>query len=95
MRGSNVIDRLYARDLPVPFLSLLIDDCIASGRDYHDGGARYNTSYIQGVGLGTVTDALSAIRHHVYRREGPGHGASCSGRWAPISAAPRRRASCC
>jgi pyruvate formate-lyase/glycerol dehydratase family glycyl radical enzyme len=66
VRGSNVIDRLYARDLPVPFLSLLIDDCIPSGRDYHDGGARYNTSYIQGVGLGTITDALSAIRHHVY-----------------------------
>jgi pyruvate formate-lyase/glycerol dehydratase family glycyl radical enzyme len=66
VRGSNVIDRLYARDLPVPFLSLLIDDCIASGRDYHDGGARYNTSYIQGVGLGTISDALSAIRHHVY-----------------------------
>ncbi len=66
VRGSNVIDRLYARDLPVPFLSLFIDDCIARGRDYHDGGARYNTSYIQGVGLGTISDALSAIRHHVY-----------------------------
>ncbi len=66
VRGSNVIDRLYARDLPVPFLSLLIDDCIAKGRDYHDGGARYNTSYIQGVGLGTISDALSALRHHVY-----------------------------
>ena len=66
VRGSNVIDRLYARDLPVPFLSLLIDDCIANGRDYHDGGARYNTSYIQGVGLGTITDALSAIRRHVF-----------------------------
>ena len=70
VRGSNVIDRLYARDLPVPFLSLLIDDCIASGRDYHDGGARYNTSYIQGVGLGTATDALSAIRCHVYEGKG-------------------------
>ncbi len=66
VRGSNVIDRLYARDLPVPFLSLLIDDCIARGRDYHDGGARYNTSYIQGVGLGTITDALSALNHHVF-----------------------------
>jgi len=66
VRGSNIIDRLYAGDLPVPFLSLLIDDCIARGRDYHDGGARYNTSYIQGVGLGTISDALSALRHHVY-----------------------------
>ncbi len=66
VRGSNVIDRLYAQYLPVPFLSLIIDDCIARGRDYHDGGARYNTSYIQGVGLGTISDALSALRHHVY-----------------------------
>ncbi len=66
VRGSNIIDRLYARDLPVPFLSLLIDDCIANGRDYHDGGARYNTSYIQGVGLGTISDCLSAIKHHVF-----------------------------
>jgi pyruvate formate-lyase/glycerol dehydratase family glycyl radical enzyme len=69
VRGNNVIDRLYARYLPVPFLSLLIDDCIANGRDYHDGGARYNTAYIQGVGLGSISDCLSAIRHHVYERK--------------------------
>ena len=41
--------------MPSPFLSILIDDCILKGKDYHDGGARYNTSYIQGVGLGTIT----------------------------------------
>ena len=66
IRGNQVIERLYALYLPAPFLSLLIDDCIANGRDYHAGGARYNTSYIQGVGLGTITDALSAIKTHVY-----------------------------
>ena len=66
MRGNNVVERLYATLLPAPFLSLLIDDCVARGRDYHDGGARYNTSYIQGVGLGTMTDALTAIRYHVF-----------------------------
>ncbi|HEX2907537.1 MAG TPA: pyruvate formate lyase family protein, partial [Phototrophicaceae bacterium] len=66
IRGNNVIERLYAEYLPAPFLSLLIDDCIAKGRDYHDGGARYNTSYIQGVGLGTITDAMVAIKHHVF-----------------------------
>ena len=66
IRGNQVIERLYAAYLPVPFLSLLIDDCIAAGRDYHDGGARYNTTYIQGVGLGTMADALSAIQHHVF-----------------------------
>ena len=69
IRGNNVIERLYARHMPAPFLSLLIDDCIATGKDYHDGGARYNTSYIQGVGLGTITDAMAAVKYHVYDRE--------------------------
>lgn len=66
MRGSAVIERIYAQEMPVPFLSLLIDDCITRGTDYNAGGARYNSSYIQGVGLGTVTDCLSAVRHHVF-----------------------------
>jgi formate C-acetyltransferase len=66
VKGSNVIERLYARHMPAPFLSLLVDDCIATGRDYHDGGPRYNSSYIQIVAPGTCTDSLSAIRHHVF-----------------------------
>jgi len=69
VRGNNLIERLYARYMPAPFLSLLIDDCITNGKDYHDGGARYNTSYIQGVGLGSITDELSAIQHHVYEQK--------------------------
>ncbi len=64
--GNNVIERLWATRIPTPFLSLLIDDCIAAGVDYHDGGARYNTSYIQGVGLGTLTDCATAIKYHVF-----------------------------
>jgi len=66
VRGNNVIERLFAGFMPCPFLSILIDDCIASGKDYHDGGARYNTTYIQGVGLGSITDALAAIKYHVF-----------------------------
>lgn len=66
IKGNNVIERLYAEHLPVPFLSLLIDDCISKGKDYNDGGARYNTSYIQGVGLGTTTDSLAAIKYNVF-----------------------------
>jgi formate C-acetyltransferase len=69
VRGNNLIERLYARYMPAPFLSLLIDDCISHGKDYHDGGARYNTSYVQGVGLGSITDELSAIQHHVYEQK--------------------------
>jgi formate C-acetyltransferase len=66
IRGNNVIERIYAEYLPAPFLSLLISDCIATGKDYHDGGARYNNSYIQGVGLGTVTDCLTSLRYNVF-----------------------------
>ncbi len=66
VRGNNVIERLYAKYMPAPFLSLLTDDCIARGQDYHAGGARYNTTYIQGVGVGTITDELSAIKKHVF-----------------------------
>ncbi len=69
VRGNNVIERLYASHMPAPFLSLLIDDCITTGKDYHDGGARYNTTYVQGVGVGTMTDALSAIKYHVYEQQ--------------------------
>ena len=49
IRGSNIIEALYAKYMPVPFLSILTNDCIASGKDYNAGGARYNTSVIQGV----------------------------------------------
>jgi pyruvate formate-lyase/glycerol dehydratase family glycyl radical enzyme len=66
IRGNNVIERLFARYMPAPFLSLLIDDCISKGKDYHDGGARYNTSYIQGVGTGTMADAIASIKYHVF-----------------------------
>ncbi len=68
IRGNNVIEKTFALHLPVPFLSLLLDDCIASGRDYNAGGARYNTTYIQGVGLGSVTDILTSIRFNIYDR---------------------------
>ncbi|MGQ9589147.1 MAG: trans-4-hydroxy-L-proline dehydratase [Planctomycetota bacterium] len=68
IRGNQVVERLYAEHMPAPFLSTVIDDCIAKGKDYNAGGARYNTSYVQGVGLGTVTDSLAAIKHHVFER---------------------------
>ncbi|RPJ54703.1 MAG: formate C-acetyltransferase/glycerol dehydratase family glycyl radical enzyme, partial [Dehalococcoidia bacterium] len=69
IRGNNVIEQIFARYMPAPFLSLLIDDCIAKGKDYHSGGARYNTSYIQGVGLGTITDSLNAIKVNVFDKK--------------------------
>ena len=67
--GNNIIERIYAEYMPVPFLSLLIDDCIKKGKDYHNGGARYNTSYIQGVGLGIATDALTSLKYNVFDKK--------------------------
>ena len=66
IKGNLIIEKLYAEQMPVPFLSLIIDDCIANAKDYNAGGARYNTSYVQGVGLGSITDSLTAIKYHVF-----------------------------
>ncbi len=66
MRVSNYIDRMFAKYAPAPFLSVVIEDCITKGKDYYDGGPRYNTSYIQCCGLGTVTDSLAALKKHVF-----------------------------
>ena len=66
IRGNNVIEKTFSNWLPVPFLSLLVEDCIKNAKDYNDGGARYNTSYIQGVGLGSITDMLTSIRYNIY-----------------------------
>jgi formate C-acetyltransferase len=69
IRGNNVISKTFENYLPVPFLSLLVEDCISNGKDYNCGGARYNTTYIQGVGLGSVTDILTSIRFNIYERK--------------------------
>lgn len=66
IKGNNIIGRIFADHIPAPFLSLIIDDCIAKGTDYNAGGARYNTTYIQGVGLGSITDSLTSLRYHVF-----------------------------
>jgi pyruvate-formate lyase len=66
IRVSNYIDRMFAKYAPAPLLSVVIDDCIEKGRDYYDGGPRYNTSYIQCTGLGTLTDSLTSLKKHVF-----------------------------
>jgi len=69
IKGNNIIEKLWAEHLPAPCLSILIDDCIKNGRDYNSGGARYNSSYIQGVGMGSITDSLTALRYHVFDKK--------------------------
>jgi formate C-acetyltransferase len=69
IRINNYIERMFAKYAPAPFLSVVIADCIAKGKDYYDGGPRYNTNYIQCCGIGTVTDSLSAIKKHVFENQ--------------------------
>jgi formate C-acetyltransferase len=66
---NNYIERMYAIYAPAPFLSVVIRDCIARGRDYYDAGPRYNTNYIQCCGIGTISDSLSAIKKHVFEEK--------------------------
>ena len=67
--GNNTIEKIFMTHIPTPFLSLIIDDCVARGMDYIQGGSRYNTNYIQGVGVGTMTDALTALKKHVFEEK--------------------------
>jgi len=62
IRGNQIIERMYAALMPAPFLSVMTDDCIKRGEDYNAGGARYNQTFIQFVGIGSLTDSLSAIK---------------------------------
>ncbi len=66
---SNYIDRMFAKYSPATFLSVVIEDCIIKGKDYYNGGPRYNTNYIQCTGLGTVTDSLSTLKKHVFENK--------------------------
>ena len=69
IRGNNVIEKIYADYMPAPFLSIITNDCISKGKDYNAGGARYNTKYIQGVGIGTITDCLAAVKYNVFDKK--------------------------
>ena len=65
IKGNLIIERIWAQN-PSPFLSIIIDDCIINGKDYNDGGAKYNTSYIQIVGMGSITDCLTSLKYNIY-----------------------------
>ena len=69
IRVSNYIDQMFAKYAPAPFLSVVIEDCISKGKDYYNGGPRYNTNYIQCTGLGTVTYSLSVLKKHIFEEK--------------------------
>lgn len=54
---------------PTPLSSMLVEGCIESGRDLTEGGALYNSSGIQGVGIADVADSLAALDTLVFREK--------------------------
>ncbi len=69
MAGNDIIEALFAKYMPVPFLSLWTEDCVKRGKDYNAGGTRYNTQYLQIVGLGTLAYSLTSLKFHVFDKK--------------------------
>lgn len=67
--GTEIMDLVHQEVKPLPYLSLLIDDCIEKGKDVTSGGAVYNYTGPQAVGVGTVSDGLSAIKQLIFEEK--------------------------
>lgn len=64
--SDNAVDIAHGERAPLPFLSSLVDDCIAKGKSLQEGGAHYNFTGPQGVGVANVADSLTAISKLVF-----------------------------
>jgi pyruvate-formate lyase len=64
--SDNAVDMAHAARAPLPFLSSMVDDCISRGKTLQEGGAHYNFTGPQGVGVGNVADSLTAIKKLVF-----------------------------
>lgn len=67
--GNNAIEQAHATGRPTPLLSLLVDGCIESGRDVTAGGAVYDSTGLQGVGVADVADSLAALEQVVFQQK--------------------------
>jgi formate C-acetyltransferase len=67
--GNNAIEQTHAGHHPTPFLSIVVDGCIEKGIEVNAGGARYNSTGCQGVGLADAVDALTAIEQVVFHEK--------------------------
>ncbi len=65
----NIIDKAHRERKPIPFVSAFFEDCIESGRDLTEGGAKYNGIGPQASGIGTCADTLAAIKQLVFEEK--------------------------
>ena len=64
--GCNIVDISHKEFAPVPLLSCFIDNCLESGKDITYGGAKYNFSGVQGIGIANLSDSLYSLKKIVY-----------------------------
>lgn len=68
-QGSNICDIGHRDWAPVPLLSSFIEGCLNSGKDITEGGARYNFSGVQGIGIANLSDSLHALKGMVFDQQ--------------------------
>ncbi|WP_208951485.1 formate C-acetyltransferase [Rahnella sp. ChDrAdgB13] len=68
-QGSNICDIGHRDWAPVPLLSSFIEGCLKSGKDITAGGARYNFSGVQGIGIANLSDSLHALKGLVFDQQ--------------------------
>lgn len=66
VNADNAIDTAHATRCPLPFLSSMVDDCIARGKSVQEGGAVYNFTGPQGFGIANMADSLYAVKKLVF-----------------------------
>lgn len=69
VEGSNICDIGHRDWAPVPLLSSFISDCLDNGKDITEGGARYNFSGVQGIGIANLSDSLHALKGLVFEQQ--------------------------
>lgn len=69
VEGSNICDIGHRDWAPVPLLSSFIEDCVQHGQDITAGGARYNFSGVQGIGIANLSDSLHALKGMVFEQK--------------------------
>ncbi|MDD7795800.1 formate C-acetyltransferase [Clostridium sp. 'White wine YQ'] len=69
VKGSNIVDLGHKEFAPTPFLSNFVQGTIESGKDITDGGAKYNFSGVQGIGIANLSDSLYVIKKVVFEEK--------------------------
>ena len=64
--ACNIVEKCHQSHLPSPFLSSVIDDCLANGKDVTAGGAKYNLSGIQAIQVANIADSLAVLKKLVF-----------------------------